>query len=68
MPQQRALAQRGGLVAPSQTIFTGAAVGRLYGQMMHLASPDVATQPCAPPHASEACGCIRPTCKQAYER
>ena len=54
MPQQLALAQRGGLAASSQTIFTGAAVGRLYGQLMHLASPDVATQPCAPPHSGNA--------------
>ena len=55
MPQQRALAQRGGLVAPSQTIFTGAAVGRLYGQLLHALKGDVATQPCAPPHAMNSC-------------
>ena len=46
----------GGLAASSQTIFTGAAVGRLYGQLMHLASPDVATQPCGPPHATKPAG------------
>jgi H+/Cl- antiporter ClcA len=46
----------GGLAASAQTIFTGAAVGRLYGQMMHLASPDVATQPCGPPHATKPAG------------
>jgi hypothetical protein len=67
MPQQTTRASAaGGLAASSQTIFTGAAVGRLYGQLMHMAKDDVATQPCAPPHATKACGCIRPVSRKAY--